>query len=126
MQVHTHTHTHTRREWTSLHWPAEHIIEREKELKGKRWQNRGVRGNEMDRHTVFTSRFFSKSCGLPSEAQGGFLMKAQEGAAAGGMYLSREDKTPRAGLASSLPLSLSSSPNAPFIPPPTPHLPHRE
>lgn len=33
----------------------------------------------MDRHTVFTSHFFSKACGLPSGAQGGFLMKAQEG-----------------------------------------------
>lgn len=67
---------YTCREGTALQCTAEHIIERG-ELKGRGLQKRGDGGT--DGRTVFSSHFFSKACGLPSEAQAGFLMKAQEG-----------------------------------------------
>lgn len=99
----THTHTQAERGWTPFffllpsrahHRRIERRRDKGKKMAKQRWWR------ERSRRAVFTSHFFREACGLLCGAQGGFLMKAQEGAAAGGMCLSREDKTPCAWFAS--------------------------
>ena len=132
----THTHTHTLphtlayREWTALYCPAEHIIERGSN-KGKRWQNRDGGGRGKGRRTVFTSHFSQESMWITQRSTGRLFNEStgrgQQLVAcvwAGRIRpLALGSSTPPYSL--SLSLSLSSSPNAPFIrpssPPPPPH-----